>query len=404
MKRNSPDLLRNEIELSLRRQISWLDSYGDTSWDVDDFYNSRYGKWAKSLYYKFPIFGKLLVSPLVFCEALVPSARALFWPKQRFPLSDAHYAMAFGYLFRITGRRTYYDRAIRYLNSLIETRCAGNDRYCWGYPFDWETGWGNFPAGTPLITTTPYCFEAFSLIHDIDGNPRWLDVLRSIADHALRDYSEAEFEPGVWASSYSPLDSRKVVNANAYRAFLLFSAGSLLSDERYFQAGGRYLDFVLHTQRPDGSWLYAMDGWDDFIDHYHTCFVLKALCKISRIESRSRCVDAIRNGVRYYRENLIDGDNLPRPFAKPPRLIIYKRELYDYGECINLCTLLWDDFPELHDILLSVVHDLIERWQLPEGSFKTRQLFLGWNKVPMHRWGQSIVFRSLCSFLMKDIR
>ena len=54
-----------------------------------------------------------------------------------------------------------------------------------------------------------------------------------------------------------------------------------------------------------------------------------------------------RKGVSYYLNNLFDEDGLPKPFSKAPRLTVYKRELYDCAECINLCLLLRDRFPEL---------------------------------------------------------
>ena len=50
-------------------------------------------------------------------------------------------------------------------------------------------------------------------------------------------------------------------------------------------------------------------------------------------------------GVEYYLTNLFDEDGLPKPFSKAPRLTVYKRELYDCAECINLCLLLRDRFP-----------------------------------------------------------
>ena len=43
-----------------------------------------------------------------------------------------------------------------FLEALVEERCPGEMEYCWGYPFDWETCFGTWKAGTPLITTTPY--------------------------------------------------------------------------------------------------------------------------------------------------------------------------------------------------------------------------------------------------------
>ena len=33
-------------------------------------------------------------------------------------------------------------------------------------------------------------------------------------------------------------------------------------------------------QNPDGSWYYAVDGVRDFVDHFHTCFVMKGLAKV----------------------------------------------------------------------------------------------------------------------------
>jgi len=50
-----------------------------------------------------------------------------------------------------------------------------------------------------------------------------------------------------------------------------------------------------------------------------------------------------------------------------------------------------------------VLNELVTRWQKPDGSFRTRQLFLGWDNMPMHRWAQSQLFRSLC-FVLSESR
>ena len=43
--------------------------------------------------------------------------------------------------------------------------------------------------------------------------------------------------------------------------------------------------------------------------------------------------------------------------------------------------------------------DLLARWQKSDGSFRSRQLLIGWDNVPMHRWGQSQMFRALAFYL-----
>ena len=189
------------------------------------------------------------------------------------------------------------------------------------------------------------------------------------------------------------------MNASAYRAFLLTAASLRFRRKDYREAADRNLNFVLDCQQPDGSWPYAVDGARDFVDHFHTCFVLKALAKIERQTDDPRCTAAISAGVDYYVRNLFDEDGLPRPFSKAPRLTVYERELYDYAECFNLCSLLHGRFPSLDDRLRSALADLLEHWQKPDGSFRARRLRFGWDNVPMHRWAQSQLFRALCMLM-----
>ena len=225
--------------------------------------------------------------------------------------------------------------------------------------------------------------------------------MRSIAQHAFRDYKDIETSSGGSTCSYTPdpRESVRVINANAYRAFLLSSAALDFSEEKYQKVAQRNLNFVIESQNADGSWYYANDGKRDFIDHFHTCFVLKALAKIENLTGDSGCARAIERGVSYYLANLFDRDGLPKPFSRPPRLIVYRRELYDYAECINLGTLLRGRFSDFDDILSIVVNQVLTVWQRANGSFRSRQLLLGWDETPMHRWSQSQMFRSLCYLL-----
>ncbi len=335
----------------------------------------------------------------------MPSARRFFWKPQRFPIADAHYAMGFALLAGAYGADKYYQRAVHFLEVLQETRCPGYDDYCWGYPFNWETRTGTMKEGTPMITTVPYVYEAFSQVYAIDGDQKWLQVMRSIAEHAFQSYRDLETAPNTASCAYTPApdDPGGVINASAYRAFLLTRAGIELSQLRYLEVARRNLNFVLASQNADGSWYYATDGKRDFVDHFHTCFVLKALAKIEELTDCSQCRNAIERGIGYYVRNLFDSKGLPLPFSKPPRLTVYRRELYDYAECINLAVLLNGRFPELDKILSAVVTDLLARWQRSDGSFRARQLLIGWDNVPMHRWAQSQVFRSLCFLLSRNL-
>jgi hypothetical protein len=393
------DRLEDEVSRVLSNFTKWLNAYGETSWDHQSFFAGPVGGAAKSLYYRNPIVGTAAVAPMIFCEAFLPSARRLFHRRVRFPIADAHYAMGFAFLYEATGNPSYLDKAIHFLNELTESRCHDFKEFCWGYPFDWVWRGGVIKQQTPLITSTPYGYEAFLQVYELDPRDEWRRILESIARHGSTDIKDFKISEMTSSCSYTPFDEGGVINAAAYRAFLLTRASQAFSNDDYWKVAERNLNFVLKAQNSDGSWFYAVDGVRDFVDHYHTCFVMKALAKIHTLTGHKACYEALAKGVDYYLNNLFSTDGLPKPFSRAPRLTIYKRELYDCAECINLCLLLCDRFPKLQATLETVIREILGQWIKPDGSFRSRRLLLGWDNVPMHRWGQSQMFRSLAFYL-----
>jgi len=359
---------------------------------------------------------------MIFFEAFLPSGRRLFHHPTRFPIADAHYAMGFAFLYETTADSAHLGKATNFLSELKKSRCADFKEYCWGYPFDWVWRGGVIKQQTPLITTTPYAYEAFLQVYEIfekekserstlnaqrptsNAQEERRQILASIARHAAIDIKDFRTSETASTCSYTPFDEGGVINAAAYRAFLLTSASQVLSKDDYWPIAERNLNFVLENQNPDGSWPYAVDGVRDFIDHFHTCFVMKALAKIHSLTGHDGCLEALSRGVDYYLKNLFAEDGLPKPFSKAPRLTVYKRELYDCAECINLCLLLRDRFPQLEATLETVVAGILKDWIKPDGSFRSRRLHFGWDNVPMHRWGQAQMFRSLAFFLSEMLK
>jgi hypothetical protein len=393
------DPLAEDVAGVLKRFTRWLERFGETSLDHQTFFAAKLGGFAKAYYYRHPRLGLAAVAPMIFFEAFVPSARALFFHRVRFPIADAHFAMGFAFLYEATNEPAFLEKATHFLNELQRTRCPDFNEYCWGYPFDWVTRNGTIKKDTPLITTTPYVYEAFLHIWKLDPREEWSRVLESIVRHAVSDIKDFKTSETASSCSYSPYDRGGVINAAAYRAFMLTSASKVLSNPEYWRIAERNLNFVVENQNTNGSWYYATDGVRDFVDHFHTCFVMKALAKIHSLTGHEGCLAALLKGVKFYLANLFDADGLPRPFSRAPRLTVYKRELYDCAESINLCVLLRDRFPELGDKLRVVIHGILKDWIKPDGSFRARRLYLGWDNVPMHRWAQSQMFRSLAYYL-----
>ncbi|HEX3627769.1 MAG TPA: hypothetical protein VH280_20360 [Verrucomicrobiae bacterium] len=379
----------------LKNFAQWLENYGETSWDFQSYYAGPLGRRAKALYYKNKLLGTVAVAPMVFSEAFVPSARRMFHQKMQLPIASAHYAMGFAFLYEATGEKSYLEKAVHFLEVLQETRCPDFKEYCWGYPFDWVTLNGTIHTNTPLITTTPYVYEAFLQVYQILRRDELREILESIARHAATDIKSIKWSETAYTSSYTPHDKGLVVNASAYRSFMLTSAAKFFDRDEWLEIARGNLNFVLESQNADGSWPYAKDGVRNFVDHFHTGFVMKALAKIHALTAEARVLNALKRGVDYYVNNLFADDGMPRPFSRAPRLTVYKRELYDFAECVNLCVLLRDRFPQLEKVLQTVTTGILKNWVKPDGSFRSRKLIFGWDNVPMHRWAQAQMFRSL---------
>ncbi len=394
--------LVEQVTTTLEKFSGWLDRYGELSWDHQSFFAGGVGRGAKALYYKHKLLGTAAVAPMIFCEGFFPPARRLFHHPMRLPIADAHYAMGFAYLADATSNPKLLQKSVHFLEVLKDTRCHAYQDFCWGYPFDWVTRNGVIKNQTPLITTTPYAFEAFLLVNQMAPRAEWKSILASITRHALTDIKDFKYSATGNTCSYTPHDEGKVVNASAYRATLLVSAAKLFGREDWVEIANRNVNFVLETQKPDGSWPYAVDGVRDFVDHFHTCFVMKALAKVYLLTGETRILDALKRGVDYYLKNLFSEDGMPRPFSKAPRLTIYKCELYDCAECINLCLLLRKEIPALENTLATVIAGILQHWIKRDGSFRSRKLILGWDNVPMHRWAQSQMFRALAFYLREE--
>jgi hypothetical protein len=394
-------IYRQEVYQSIEKFVNWIKKNDYYSYDQYDFWSTGYGIKAKEVYYKNKIAGIPLVAPVFLSEIFFPSIRKTFVSKKRFPIADAHFILGFLNLYEITSDEKYLKEAQKIAQELLKSSVSGFSGNSWGYPFDWMTTRGLWTSGVPLITSTGYCFEAFLKLYDITTDKKYLDIAYSTFLFTLNDLTDTQIDKDTAASSYSPVDNSQILNANAYRAYVLIEGAVRFDHEEASRKALMNINFILKNQNPDGSWKYAVnDERDNFVDNFHTCFVLKNLLKINKIKNDERISFAIDKGYNFYKKNLIDPSGRPLPFAKLSRLNIVKRELYDYAEGISLGLLMEPDDKEAKDIVNRMVEDLVNKYQNKNGSFITRiSIFNMKNKIPYLRWAQSQLFYALTNYL-----
>jgi hypothetical protein len=402
--------------------MEWLESTQNASYDPYDIWGTWYGRSARRLYYKKNPVGMLMTAPLILMEVICPGLRRIFVKKNRFATADAQLALAFLNLYeskqfadptKVSSAKSVADwpadswleKAERIAEELLAESVPGYRGHCWGYPFDWENVAGLMPKGTPHITATPYCYEAFTRLFDLTGRQHYLEVARSITAFVYGDLNDTRTGPKSSASSYTPHDHGKVVNASAYRAFVLFDAARRFKSEECRAKAWSNLRFILENQQVDGSWLYAIDNpTEAFIDNFHTCFVLKNLYKINLHLDDSDVRNAIHRGYDWYRSNLFDARDEPKSFAIAHRFQIVRLEMYNIAEAITLGVLLRNEIEGALALAEKLANRLIWQYAVRKGHWVTR-VYLGGIKhtVPFLRWPQSQLFLALTNLLAAKI-
>ncbi len=398
----------SDIQQSLSQFQHWLQTNGQASHDPYNLWSSRYGIWAKGLFHKSALLGAAAVTPIFLADIFAPSLFRRGMAKHRYPIADAHCILAYCELARDHQDDRYLRQAKQLGQELLtQSLGASHSGHCWGYPFDWMSKNGLWKSSTPLMTTTPYCFEAYLALYDLTQNPDYQRIAQSIAQFALNDINEQVVSAHSAAASYSPIDQSKVINANAYRAMVLCEAASRFGSRTMLETALRNLNFVVESQQEDGSWWYAAGNESDlFVDNFHSCLVLKNLVKVNYRLGFHEVWDSIEKGYEFYLSTLIDAKGRTRPFAKSRRIALVSREIYDMAEGISLGLLIHRCFPQLRDrnnlrsralsCAQELATQLVKEFQRSDGHFVTKEHF-GFiqNTTPYIRWAQAQCFYAL---------
>jgi hypothetical protein len=386
---------------SIDRFVSWLEKAGYSSYDPYDIWGLPFALRGRKFFYRNSLAALPMIAPFLIIDMVAPGLRKVLVKKQRFATADAQLLLAFINLFHVRGDNTFLERAIRLGDEILDYSIKGYSGYCWGYPFDWQNSEALWRKNTPYITATPYCFEAFLKLYDITGKQRYLDIARSIAQFVSIDLNDTRTSSHAAAGSYSPIDESKVVNASAYRAMVLMEAYRRFGIDTWRDQAIRNVNFICESQHDNGAWLYEVDNKsNNYIDHFHTCFVLKNLYKLNIIFKSRRVTESVHNGYAYYRKHLFMPDGTPKCFAIEHRKQLVVIDLYNFAESITLNVLLRKEIPESLPLAETLAHTLCNVYHLENGYFVTKVYRGGFRHTfPFLRWSQAQCFYALTNLV-----
>jgi hypothetical protein len=181
----------------------------------------------------------------------------------------------------------------------------------WAYDFDVQTRWGFYPAGKPNAVVTAFAIQALLDASVLpDANPG----LRQSAESAAQAVPETFFVPatgggfgffGYYRGAQAPIH-----NANALLASAV--AGCAWTEAGVYRAAADAIAFTVELQRPDGSWPYGERRGLDWVDGYHTAYILIALGAWLSVVPDPDAEAALERGLRFYVERLFEPSGAPR--------------------------------------------------------------------------------------------
>ena len=295
-------------------------------------------------------------------------------------------------LFRVRKNERDLEK-IRYLLDLLDNLrsrdCSGN---AWGYNFDWQSRTFFRPKGVPTIVNSAFIGHALLDCYEYTSLQRALDLAVSIKDFILRDLHRTR-EGETFCFSYTPVDTDVVHNANLLGASILARLSRISGDPACVEAALPSLAYSMHHQNEEGSWPYAENPTQRWIDSFHTGFNLQALRYVLNEGLASQYAAGYEKGVRYYAGNFFLEDGTPKYYHDR----VYPIDIHSPAEAVYFFSGMGEPYRELVERVLAwMLANLLS----PRGYFYFRKTPYNTNTIPYMRWSQSWAFHALTEYLL----
>jgi hypothetical protein len=192
---------------------------------------------------------------------------------------------------RLTAAAAPRDIGVRALQMLDADRGAGPR--AWGYPWDVQTRWSFYPAGSPNVVVTAFAASGLLEGAAVLGRGELGDRAQAAAAW-VRDELWVEPEGYFAYHGGRPVN---IHNASLLGAWLVHVAGGADAPAR--ERVARAVQRTLAAQRPDGSWPYGEGRNLAWADSFHSGYVLLCLDRLRAVDGRVG--EAVQRGAEHYR-------------------------------------------------------------------------------------------------------
>lgn len=282
------------------------------------------------------------------------------------------------------------------LADLLSMKLEGYSGACWGYNFDWQSRNFFAPRGTPTIVPTAFAARALIEAAREFRDDEYLSTARGVCDFIVYDLPPSALLDNEICFSYSPQSDTRIFNASLLGAEVLAGVGSLTGEGDLLEFAEKAARYVVRHQCDDGSWTYGTAPNQDWVDNFHTAFVLFSLKRI--IEACTLGPEfqlALERGYQYWKSSFFLADGWPKYYHDDP----YPADAHAGASAIVT-------FLELSDLdpnSLKLAED-VARWSIrnlrdEQGFFYYQKRRFYTVRKPYMRWSQAWMLYALARLL-----
>jgi len=304
-------------------------------------------------------------------------------------------------LYVLFDEKKYLEKANDCIDWLNDNYSTNHEGKGWGYPFDWQAK-ELIPKNTPNGIVTTAVADAYWSMYKLTKDEKHLGVCIDICKF-LKTLPYDEISKNEICFSYTLVFVNHVHNLNLFVAEFLIKVGKEVNNEHWINTGIKATNYTINNQKDDGSFDYngPPEKPQNFIDNYHTGFVLRQLYSIWHLTEKSEIFNSLKKGYKYYIDNFFENKTIPKLMKNRK----YRIDIHSSAESINCLSELSKDFPEGIEIAENVANWTIDNLQdekgyFYHGIFKSRIIGVPFkSKIAYIRWGQAWMLKGLTNLL-----
>lgn len=287
--------------------------------------------------------------------------------------------------FRSTQDEKHSANAKLLLDKLLSLKIK-NQKSAWGYNFDWQSRAFFAPQGTPTIVPTAFAAQSLIEAYKIFKDEKYLETAGQVCRFIAEDLNRIDETENEVCFSYTPLDKTVVFNASLLAGECLANVGILTQNQEYVSLAKKTARYVLHRQAENGSWIYGANSHHNWVDNFHTAFVLLSLYRLQKLIPNlvDETENALKTGFSFWIEKLFLADGTPKYYDQET----FPVDIHSASAAIAALSELKDFDKRALPLAEKIADWTIENMRDEEGYFYYQKRKNEMVKIPFIRWGQ----------------